>query len=62
MEYADFDILSFTETWLNTNHSDDSVKLQNFQNPFRRDGDSIRVEEALSYLSIIISILLDDRT
>ena len=36
-EYDEFDILSFTETWLNSNHTDDSIKLENFQKPFRRD-------------------------
>ncbi|CAC5395320.1 unnamed protein product [Mytilus coruscus] len=33
-EYEDFDILSFTETWLNGNNSSDS---SNYQKPFRKD-------------------------
>ena len=36
-EYEDFDILSFSETWLNENITDDSIKLLNFQLPFRKD-------------------------
>ncbi|CAC5407086.1 unnamed protein product [Mytilus coruscus] len=36
-EYSEFDILVFTETWLNINHEDESIKLLNYQNPFRRD-------------------------
>ncbi|XP_071177472.1 uncharacterized protein [Mytilus edulis] len=36
-EYEDFDILSFTETWLNGNNSSDSVELLNYQKPFRKD-------------------------
>lgn len=30
-EYEDFDILSFSESWLNSNHTDESIKLLNFQ-------------------------------
>ncbi|CAC5418458.1 unnamed protein product [Mytilus coruscus] len=36
-EYSDFDILAFSETWLNNNHTDESIKILNYQNPFRRD-------------------------
>ncbi|CAC5385655.1 unnamed protein product [Mytilus coruscus] len=36
-EYSEFDILAFTETWLNINHEDESIKLLNYQDPFRRD-------------------------
>ena len=36
-EYEDFDILSFSESWLNGNNTDDSIKLLNFQPPFRKD-------------------------
>ena len=36
-EYNNFDILSFTETWLNSENSDDSIELINFQKPFRKD-------------------------
>ncbi|VDI33784.1 Hypothetical predicted protein [Mytilus galloprovincialis] len=36
-EYEHFDILSFTETWLNGNNSSDSVELLNYQKPFRKD-------------------------
>jgi hypothetical protein len=36
-EYDHFDIMSFTETWLKGDNSDDSIELLNFQKPFRRD-------------------------
>ena len=36
-EYADFDILSFSESWLNHSHTDESLKLSNYQTPFRKD-------------------------
>jgi hypothetical protein len=36
-EYEHFDIMSFTETWLKGDNSDDSIELLNFQKPFRRD-------------------------
>ena len=36
-EYEEFDILSFSESWLNDNVSDDSIKLTNYQTPFRKD-------------------------
>ena len=36
-EYADFDILSFSESWLNRSHTDESLKLSNYQTPFRND-------------------------
>ena len=36
-EYEDFDILSFSESWLNSNHTDESIKLLNFHTPFRSD-------------------------
>ena len=36
-EYADFDILSFSESWLNRSHTDESLKLLNYQTPFRKD-------------------------
>ena len=36
-EYADFDILSFSESWLNRSHTDESLKLSNYQTPFRKD-------------------------
>lgn len=29
-EYENFDVLSFSESWLNDNHSDDSIKLLNY--------------------------------
>ena len=35
-EYEHFDIMSFTETWLKGNNSDDSIELLNFQKPFRK--------------------------
>ena len=35
--YADFDILSFSESWLNRSHTDESLKLSNYQIPFRKD-------------------------
>jgi hypothetical protein len=38
-EYEHFDIMSFTETWLKGDNSDDSIELLNFQKPFRRDRD-----------------------
>ena len=31
-EYEHFDIMSFTETWLKGDNSDDSIELLNFQN------------------------------
>ena len=30
-----FDILCFSETWLNSNHSDQSIELTFFADPFR---------------------------
>jgi hypothetical protein len=36
-EYADFDILSFSESWLNRSHTDTSLKLSNYQTSFRKD-------------------------
>jgi hypothetical protein len=36
-EYEDFDILSFSESWLNSNHTDESIKLLNLHTPFRSD-------------------------
>jgi hypothetical protein len=36
-EYADFDILSFSESWLNRRHTDEPLKLSNYQTPFRKD-------------------------
>ncbi|CAC5398371.1 unnamed protein product [Mytilus coruscus] len=41
-EYEDFDILSFTETWLNGNNSSDSVELIHYQKPFRKDRGPIK--------------------
>ena len=38
-EYKDFDISSFSESWLNSNHTDESIKLLNFHTPFRSDRD-----------------------
>ena len=35
-EYEHFDIMSFTETWLKGDNSDDSIELLNFQKPYRR--------------------------
>ena len=39
-EYADFDILTFSESWLNRSHTDESLKLSKYQTPFRKDRDS----------------------
>jgi len=36
-EYEHFDIMSFTETWLKGDNSDDSIEQLNFQKTFRRD-------------------------
>ncbi|CAC5401986.1 unnamed protein product [Mytilus coruscus] len=36
-EYEEFDILAFTESWLNSSHTDDSINLLNIHSPFRRD-------------------------
>jgi hypothetical protein len=36
-EYVDFDILSFSESWLNRSHTDTSLKLSNYQTSFRKD-------------------------
>ena len=37
-EYTDFDILSFTESWLKDTNTADSIELLNYQIPFRKDG------------------------
>ena len=41
-ELTDFDIISLTETWLNDSISNEDLKFNEFQAPFRRDriGDS----------------------
>ena len=36
-EYTDFDILSFTESWLKDTNTADSIELLNYQIPFRND-------------------------
>ncbi|CAC5400500.1 unnamed protein product [Mytilus coruscus] len=36
-EYQEFDILAFTESCLNSSHTDDSINLLNFHSPFCRD-------------------------
>jgi hypothetical protein len=36
-EYTDLDILSFSESLLNLIHTDESLKLSNYQTPFRKD-------------------------
>ena len=41
-EYEDFDILSFSESWLNSNHTNESTKLLNLHTPFRSDRDNIK--------------------
>ena len=38
-EYTDFDILSFTESWIKDTNTADSIELLNYQIPFRKDGD-----------------------
>jgi hypothetical protein len=35
VELQKFDILCFTETWLNTNVANQDISLDNFQSPFR---------------------------
>jgi hypothetical protein len=37
VELQKFDILCFTETWLNTNVANQDISLDNFQSPFRKD-------------------------
>ena len=37
VEFQKFDILCFTETWLNTNVANQDISLDNFQSPFRKD-------------------------
>ncbi|VDI58286.1 Hypothetical predicted protein [Mytilus galloprovincialis] len=39
-EYEEFDILAFTESWLNCSHTDDSINLLNFQSFSSRQGPS----------------------
>ena len=46
-EYEHFDILSFTETWLKGDNSDDFTELLNFQKPFRRERDQRKIGEKL---------------
>ncbi|CAC5411166.1 unnamed protein product [Mytilus coruscus] len=41
-EYEDFDIMSFTETWLNGNNSSETVELLIYQKPFRKDRGPIK--------------------
>ena len=36
-EYEDFDILSFSESWLNDSITDDSINILNYHSPFRKD-------------------------
>jgi hypothetical protein len=36
VELQKFDILCFTETWLNTNVANQDISLDNFQSPFRK--------------------------
>ena len=36
-ELLDFDIVSFTETWLGDNIKSDDILFDNFSRPFRRD-------------------------
>jgi hypothetical protein len=37
VEHQKFDILCFTETWLNTIVANQDISLDNFQSPFRKD-------------------------
>jgi hypothetical protein len=37
VELQKFDIMCFTETWLNTNVANQNISLDNFQSPFRKD-------------------------
>ena len=37
VEFQKFDILCFTETWLNTNVANQDISLDNFKSPFRKD-------------------------
>ena len=36
-EYADLEILSFSEPWFNRSHTNESLNLSNYQTPFRKD-------------------------
>ena len=56
-ELSDFDILSFTETWLHPNIKTDDLHIQSFQNPERKDriedphgGVMVYVKDNLNYM------------
>ena len=56
-ELSDFDILSFTETWLHPNIKTDDLFIQSFQNPERKDrtddphgGVMVYVKDNLNYM------------
>jgi hypothetical protein len=55
-EYGDFDILSFTETWLNHSMPDRDIKLDSFNVPLRKErveisygGVAVYIKEAVHY-------------
>ena len=37
VELSHFDVIALSETWFNPNMSDDGIRFQNFQKPFRKD-------------------------
>ena len=55
-ELLEFDVLAFTETWLNSSYSSDDIRLESFRQPERKDrvGDShggviIYVKDSIHY-------------
>ena len=50
-EYTDFDILSFTESWLKDTNTADSIELFNYQIPFRKDRVGHKNGEVLLFMS-----------
>ena len=55
-EYGDFDILSFTETWLSHSTPDRYIKLDSFSVPLRKErveisygGVAVYIKEAVHY-------------
>ena len=54
-EYGDFDILSFTETWLNHSTPDRDIKLDSFNVPLRKEVLKVHME-GLPFISKKLSI------
>ena len=56
VELLEFDVLAFTETWLNSSYTSDDIRLESFREPERKDrvGDShggviIYVKDSIYY-------------